>query len=229
MYMIPPRYRRLSGLFLGILCLPAAADKLKDSTPPDALAALAQRWRSSPAPTDKDQRLQRVTGLLQELRAMPAAKQPRNCPARWLEAEILMDIADIRHGFDSLADLDQARRLLETCTTDNTAGIAGPAAALLGHLYFMVPIFPISFGDKERAAEYFATALGTAPENLEVNYFYADFLARQGEARTAEKFFRKALAGHIPPGFAALEAGYRKDIAARLATLASTGAAAPIK
>lgn len=205
------RYRPLIGWLFAMVALPPIADdSLRPA--PDPLTTIEQRWQTTTHLSDHQQRLRQVQALLQELRALPA----QSCVSHWLQAEILMDIADIKHNLDSLADLNQARQLLENCLGDPSPVIAGTAAAILGHLYLQVPGFPLSFGDRDKAAEYLANALRLAPDNMAVNYYYGDHLIRQGHPLEAEKFLRKGLAGHIYPGFSTLETSYRQIIAARL-------------
>jgi len=91
----------------------------------------------------------------------------------------------------------QARdTLLEAEKIDPTALEAG-APASLGVLYYRVPSFPVAFGDTDLARKYLEEAVRNAPNGMDANYFYGDFLYSQRDYAAAERVWKHALA--IPP------------------------------
>jgi cytochrome c-type biogenesis protein CcmH/NrfG len=64
-------------------------------------------------------------------------------------------------------------------------------------LYYRVPGFPFGFGDNKKARELLAQAVSLAPNGMDANYFYADFLMSQREYAAADKLLRHALS--LPP------------------------------
>ena len=67
------------------------------------------------------------------------------------------------------------------------------APTSLGVLYYRVPRFPIGFGDKSKARHYLQEAIRNAPNGLDANYFYGDFLYEQGEYPEAVTVLKRAL------------------------------------
>ena len=69
----------------------------------------------------------------------------------------------------------------------------GSAYVTLGSLYYMVPKWPIAFGDTKKAEQMFQAALKINPNGIDTNYFYGDFLLANNQAEEAEKYFERAL------------------------------------
>jgi hypothetical protein len=62
-------------------------------------------------------------------------------------------------------------------------------------------------------------ALALNPDGIDSNYFYGDFLARQGDREGARRALDKALKAPPRPGRALADEGRRKEIEALLAGL----------
>jgi len=82
--------------------------------------------------------------------------------------------------------------LLEAEKIDPTALEAG-APASLGVLYYRVPSFPIGFGDTDLARKYLEEAVRNAPNGMDANYFYGDFLNDRGDYAGAQRVWKHAL------------------------------------
>ncbi len=87
----------------------------------------------------------------------------------------------------------RARDILETVEKKAPATMDAAAPTTLGLLYDHVPAFPIGFGDKARARSYHQEAVRLAPNGLDANYFYGDFLYRLGEREEAIQVLEHAL------------------------------------
>ena len=87
----------------------------------------------------------------------------------------------------------RARDILEMVEKSDPAAMDAGAPTTLGLLYDQVPGFPIGFGDKVKARLYFQEAVSYAPNGLDANYFYGDFLYRNGEHAEAVKVLEHAL------------------------------------
>lgn len=95
--------------------------------------------------------------------------------------------------FKALGFAKRAREILEKAEkTDPTTMDAG-APTSLGVLYYRVPGFPIGFGDKAKARRLLQEAIANAPNGLDANYFYGDFLYEQQEYPEAIKVLKRAL------------------------------------
>ena len=86
-----------------------------------------------------------------------------------------------------------ARDILEGVEKIDPAADDAGAPTSLGVLYYRVPGFPLGFGDKAKARKYLLEALQNAPNGLDANYFYGDFLYTQREYAEAERVLRRAL------------------------------------
>jgi tetratricopeptide (TPR) repeat protein len=130
-----------------------------------------------------------------------ARKDPgRAEPLAW-EALALLCEADARHNFSSLQLVGKARSLLERAAKMDANAIGpGSIYANLGSLYADLPGFPVSFGDAGKARTYLDKALAADPTGLDANYFYGDFLYRQGHASEAIQALEKALQAPGRPG-----------------------------
>jgi tetratricopeptide (TPR) repeat protein len=60
-------------------------------------------------------------------------------------------------------------------------------------LYYRVPGFPVAFGDKQKARQLLEEAVHTAPQGMDAEYFYGDFLYSEGDYRKAIAVFETAL------------------------------------
>ena len=87
----------------------------------------------------------------------------------------------------------RARDILEMVEKTEPATMDAAAPTTLGLLYDVVPGFPIAFGDKAKARYYHQEAVKYAPDGLDANYFYGEFLYRQGELPEAIKVLEHAL------------------------------------
>jgi len=71
--------------------------------------------------------------------------------------------------------------------------LGGSIFASLATLYSKVPGWPISFGSDKKARYYFQKALEVNPRGLDINYFYAEYLADNDEDMLALKYVDIAL------------------------------------
>lgn len=118
----------------------------------------------------------------------PGAAEPKI----WL-ATLMSANAEFESPFAALSTLEQAKKLLEEAIRINPKALDGMAYVTLGTLYYMVPGWPVSFGDDEMAERLLKTSLVINPNGIDANYFYADFLLRQGLTAEAKIFFEKAI------------------------------------
>jgi len=91
----------------------------------------------------------------------------------------------------------EARALLEQADSMDPSALDAGAPTCLGVLYYRVPGFPVGFGDTDKARQMLKQAVSLAPDGMDANYFYADFLMNEKDYATAEKVLRHALA--LPP------------------------------
>lgn len=87
----------------------------------------------------------------------------------------------------------RTRDILEKVEKVDPVTLDAAAPTSLGVLYYRVPEFPLGFGDKSKARHYLQEAITNAPNGLDANYFYGDFLYDQHEYAEAIKVLKRAL------------------------------------
>ena len=109
-------------------------------------------------------------------------------------------------------------QLLERAEQLNPRALGdGSVYTSLGSLYSQVPGFPIGFGDPGKARAYLQKALAINPNGVDPNFFYGDFLFRQGDYAGAVKALERAMAAPPRPGRAVADQGRKDDAAVLLA------------
>jgi tetratricopeptide (TPR) repeat protein len=180
----------LSALF-------ACAQAREDTSLKSELLRLARDWEHVKLQViDRDEQERQMAGLAQ--RAEKIAKQYENVadPMIWLG---ILDSEQAALANENGSPLKawglakRARDILETVEKTDPATMDAGAPTTLGLLYDQVPGFPIGFGDKIKARQYLQEAMRNAPNALDVNYFYGDFLYREGEIADAIKVLEHAL------------------------------------
>jgi len=114
-------------------------------------------------------------------------------------------------------DWQEAKRLLEESLKLDEKALNGSAYTSLATLYAKVPGWPVGFGDKERAEEYFKKALAINPDGIDPNFFYGEYLADRGRTGAALTYLEKALKAPPRPGREVADSGRRQEIQALLA------------
>ena len=127
--------------------------------------------------------------------------------------------AGARGGLGALSLAKDAKKALEQALEADPKALDGSAYTSLGSLYYQVPGWPIGFGDDAKARELLQKALALNPDGIDSNYFYADFLVRQGDRDGARRALDKALKAPPRPGRALADQGRRKEIEALLASM----------
>ncbi|WP_115717710.1 tetratricopeptide repeat protein [Gallaecimonas mangrovi] len=127
--------------------------------------------------------------------------------------------AGAKGGLGALKYVKEARSELEKAIKINDKALGGSAYTSLGSLYYLVPGWPISFGDDDKAKQYLQKALVINPDGIDANFFYGDFLMDQGHYRQAKVYLEKALAAPARPGRAVADAGRKGEIQERLKTI----------
>jgi tetratricopeptide (TPR) repeat protein len=88
----------------------------------------------------------------------------------------------------------KARDILEQQEKIDPVALDAGAPTSLGVLYYRVPGFPLGFGDKVKARHLLQEATTNAPNGLDANYFYGDFLYQQKDYPEASRVLKHALA-----------------------------------
>ena len=159
----------------------------------------------------EDAQQQAMDSLAAMAKSVTAAHPGKAEPLIW-EAIILSTEAGIKGGMGALSLVKDAKAKLEEAERINPAALDGSVSTSLGSLYYQVPGFPLGFGNDKKARAYLEKALVQNPDGLDSNYFYGDFLFRQGEYVKAREALTHALAAAPRPGREVADLGRREEI-----------------
>ena len=120
-------------------------------------------------------------------------------------------------GLGALSIVKEAKKSFEEAIAIDASALAGSAYTSLGSLYYMVPGWPVGFGDDKKALEMLQAGLAANPNGIDANYFMGDYLYRKGDYPGARAALQKALSAPARPGRAVADEGRRKEIEELLA------------
>ncbi len=109
------------------------------------------------------------------------------------DAIVLSTLAEKKGGLGALSLVKEAKLKLERAEQIDPTVLGGSVYASLGTLYSKVPGWPIGFGSDKQAERYFKKALEVNPDGLDINYFFAEYLADQGKDELALQYVERAL------------------------------------
>jgi len=191
----------------------AAADPMATD-----ITTLSHAWAKVYYQTPEQSQESAYPALVAQADALAKAYPAKAEPMIW-QAIILSSYAKAKGGLGAVTLAEQARDIaLAAAKIDDRALNAG-AYTSLGALYYKVPGWPIGFGSDKKAKEYLDRAVAIAPESIDVNYFYGDFMIEQGDKAKARDFLQKALQSPARPGREDADAGRKEEIMADLAKL----------
>lgn len=183
-------------LFIWVFVLALIASNLGWAAPTasetEAISRLGQRWDEIYYHWPKNVRKQGLSELLADIRSVKQ-QHPRQPELLIWEAIVLITRAGIDPDWRVLGTLKEARNLLHEAIALDSAALDGAAFLTLGCLYYKVPGWPLSFGDDDKARQYFNKALALNPEGIESNYYYGEFLRKRGEIEKAINYFQKTV------------------------------------
>jgi len=122
--------------------------------------------------------------------------------------------AGVTRGRDALRLAKTARDRFEEALRLDATALRGAGYAGLGALYYRVPGFPLAFGDDRKAGELLTRAVALDPEGLDTNFFYGEWLAKQGRYRQALERLDLAARAAPRPGLEVADRGRQLEVAA---------------
>ncbi len=164
---------------------------------------------------DPDAQLSAMDSLAADASAVSQHFQGHAEPLIW-QAIIVSTEAGMKGGLGALGKAKEAKKLLENAHEIDPNALNGSIETSLGSLYYQVPGFPIGFGSDKVARQHLEKALAINPDGIDPNYFYGDFLYRQGEFEKAAKVLKHGLAAPDRPGRTVADKGRRAEIHALL-------------
>lgn len=169
-----------------ILSTQCVADSLISS-----LQHIESEWASIYYQTPQPQKGEGYRRLLDK--AINLSKQfPDNPEPLFWQAVIKATYADHQDALAALDAIKEARDLLLSVIRMNPKTLDGSAYVTLGTLYYMVPKWPVSFGDDEKAERLLKTALKINPDGIDANYYFGEFLLTTDRSSEALHYLEKA-------------------------------------
>ena len=200
----------LSGLF-------SAASQADGSLPPE-VSELRAAWDEANFVSQGDAQKQAILELVEQCDPLLEKLAANQAALTWCGivkssyAGHAGALSAMKYAKAARADLEAALKLEEN-------EMAGIASTSLGTLYFKVPGWPIGFGNDDKARELLEAGLAANPDDVDANFFMADFLNEEGELETAHSYLKLAAAA---PAWADRETAYegrQVEIAAMLETI----------
>ena len=157
----------------------------------NALQSIESEWAAIYYKTPKAQQGKAFQQLLNKTAALEKQHPNAAEPLFW-EAVIKATYADHESAISALSLVKEAKDLLQKAISINPRTMDGSAYVTLGTLYYMVPKWPIAFGDEAKAKSLLETALKINPKGIDSNYYYGEFLLTLDRPNEAKKYFENA-------------------------------------
>lgn len=147
------------------------------------------------------------------------ARHPDSAPA-WIWSGIIKSsFAGVKGGLGALGFAKDAKRDLERAIALDADAMQGAAHTSLGVLYMNVPGWPVAFGDKDKARELLMHALTLAPQDIDANYFMAEYYLKEKEYAQARHYLELAKNAPARPGRDVADMGRHGEIDQQLLRL----------
>ena len=197
----------LSILILGLSSLTVSAE---DTGLTQGIRDIQHEWAHIHYQLPEKQQADAYTQAEAKADALIKQYPERAEPLVW-KAVLISTHAGVKGGLGALGMVREARDLLEQAKQIDPNTLQGSIYTSLGSLYYQVPGWPLGFGSDKKAKEFLTQALAINPDGLDPNYFYGDFLYRQGDYPAALAALEKALHAPDRPERPLADAGRRKE------------------
>lgn len=205
-----------------LFCVSVAMSTAVSAAPDDAMgkgiAAIQHEWARIHYQLPKDQQDAAFVKLEAQADALEKSYANRAEPKIW-KAIVLSTHAGVSGGLGALSKVKAARELLLEAEKLDANALNGSIYTSLGSLYYQVPGWPIGFGDDDKAEAMLKKALAINPDGIDPNFFYGDFLQRQGRSAEALAVLEKALHAPPRPDRQDADAGRRHEVEALIADI----------
>ena len=184
----------------------------------DAVRVIQQGWERITYQSPSNEHERQLEALAAEARRVAEANPGRAEPLIW-EGIVISSLAGAKGGLSALGLVKQARVRYEAAMKIDDKALDGSAYNSLGVLFYKVPGWPIGFGDKARAEDYFKKSLVINPDGIDPNFFYGEYLCDRDRFQEARPYLEKALKAPPRPGRELADSGRQQEIRALLAKL----------
>jgi tetratricopeptide (TPR) repeat protein len=158
---------------------------------PNDVFSVQQRWAEVNYQLQGDAKVAGYEELIAQADQVTAS-HPDSAPA-WIWSGIIKSsFAGVKGGLGALGFAKAAKRDLERAMELDANAMQGAAYTSLGVLYMNVPGWPVAFGDKDKAYELLAHALEMAPQDIDANYFMAEYYQKDKDYAQARHYLELA-------------------------------------
>src|SRR5690554_1021783 len=182
------------------------------------VAGLERRWEQITTQQAEGDRRSALKSLSERAERLVEANPDVAQPLIWYGI-IEASHARERSGLGALGSARTARDALERAVEIDPQGGNGSAYVTLGALYDRAPGRPIGFGNSDTAERMFQRALEIRPDGIDVNFYYAAFLAEEGRQAEAREHAQRAVDGTPREGREASDEALREEAQALLGRL----------
>lgn len=181
------------------------------ATPDELIQPIQKKWAEIKYEAPEKQQAELYQTLAQESRKIVESNPGMAEPLIW-EGIVISSEAGARGGLGALSLAKDARQRLDDALKINDKALGGSAYTSLATLYAKVPGWPIGFGDKDKAEEYFKKSIAINPDGIDPNFFYGEYLIDRDRLVEARQHLEKALKAPPRPGRELADSGRRKEI-----------------
>ena len=192
------------------------------ATPDELIRPIQEQWAEIKYRQPEKVQAEHYGKLAAQAHKLVEANPGMPEPLIW-EGIVVSSEAGAKGGLGALGLAKESRALLEEALKINDQALAGSAYTSLATLYAKVPGWPIGFGDKKKAEEYFRKALAINPTGIDPNFFYGEYLIDRDRVAEGRQYLETALKAPPRPGRELADSGRRQEIQALLAKLNKEG------
>ena len=182
------------------------------------VAGLERRWEQITTQQAEGDRRSALKSLSERAERLVEANPDVAQPLIWYGI-IEASHARERSGLGALSSARAARDALERAVEIDPQGGNGSAYVTLGALYDRAPGRPVGFGNSDTAERMFQQALEIRPDGIDVNFYYAAYLAEEGRQAEAREHAQRAVDGSVREGREASDEALREEARALLGRL----------
>ena len=203
-----------AALGAGLMLAPLAAALAWEGE----VAGLERRWEQITTQQAEGERRSALKTLSERAERLVEANPDVAQPLIWYGI-IEASHARERSGLGALSSARAARDALERAVEIDPQGGNGSAYVTLGALYDRAPGRPVGFGNSDTAERMFQQALEIRPDGIDVNFYYAAYLAEEGRQAEAREHAQRAVDGSVREGREASDEALREEARALLGRL----------
>ena len=164
----------------------------QSNSPTSKLLELKQQWAHAKYHTKRNDQKTAYKNTILDAEKLTSL-HPDSAEAWVWQGIIKASSASIKKGISALITIKEARADLEKGLSMSPESSASFGNAVLGAIYHQVPKKPLGFKDTKKAQAYFDKALKQAPNSLDSNFLYAEYLLTIKEKEKAKTHLEIAL------------------------------------